>query len=569
MNLRQILLFSLVMVAMPPMVAHALVDMKNANYSESWTDIVVPGVGYDLRVTRTYNSRSLFNGIFGFGWCSDFETKIEVNPEGNLRLTECGAGQETVFTPRNFNPKRVQQTIQVILAEVKKRRPEAKADYLKKLESDLIANDSLREEFGRQLNLKGKVDDGVVYLANGRESETITIKAGTYRRLLPDGTSQAFDISSGRLVQMYDKNQNYLKLVWEGSSLRTVADNMGRKLTLTFNSTTKKVEKIVAPGNVASSYVTKGEDLVQAKDSNGTTYRYTYDDLHNMVKITYDDKTFKALTYNKDRDWVMSFRNRKGCVESYTYTQSPKDPLNHFWSDVVKKCGSKVTNESKYEFVHLMRKDRTGVYLHKVRSENNKAVTEITYHEIFGKPLAILRDGKKTEYTYYDNGLVKVKREPEILFAYEYKNSCNKVSQVLIQYFEKDGPTDRKISKVKSTKPVRAVTTKFTYDKNKCNLQTAKNTEGQGVKLWYDVNGRISQIEDQGKKMVKIKYESKFGKPSVVTRPGLGTIQVTYRPDGEIDKVESKQGPTVAVQVAGIFNNLLDIIAPATNDSTL
>jgi hypothetical protein len=68
---------------------------------------------------------------------------------------------------------------------------------------------------------------------------------------------------------------------------------------------------------------------------------------------------------------------------------------------------------------------------------------------------------------------------------------------------------------------------------------------------------------------VKIKYEGKFGKPSVVTRPGLGTIQVSYKGDGEIEKVESKQGPTVAVQVASIFNSLLDIIAPATNDNVL
>jgi hypothetical protein len=89
------------------------------------------------------------------------------------------------------------------------------------------------------------------------------------------------------------------------------------------------------------------------------------------------------------------------------------------------------------------------------------------------------------------------------------------------------------------------------------------------VKLQYDPRGRIEQIEDQSKKLVKIKYEEKFGKPSVVTRPGLGTIQVIYKPDGEIAKVESKEGPSVAVQVAGIFNNLLDIIAPATSDAQL
>ena len=67
----------------------------------------------------------------------------------------------------------------------------------------------------------------------------------------------------------------------------------------------------------------------------------------------------------------------------------------------------------------------------------------------------------------------------------------------------------------------------------------------------------------------EIRYEAKFGKPSVVIRPGLGTIQVTYKADGEISKVDSKEGANVAVQVASIFNNLLDIIAPATAETPL
>ena len=127
----------------------------------------------------------------------------------------------------------------------------------------------------------------------------------------------------------------------------------------------------------------------------------------------------------------------------------------------------------------------------------------------------------------------------------------------------------RKSASLKSEKIVKTIKTRFTYDGQKCNLTLADTSEGQSVKLQYDPQGRISQIEDQAKKLVKIRYEARFGKPWVVTRPGLGTIQVTYKPDGEIAKVESKEGPNVAVQVASIFNNLLDIIAPATSETPL
>ncbi len=545
--------------------ASAIVDMKSANYSESWTDLIVPGVGYDLRINRTYNSRSLFNGLFGFGWCSDYETKIDVTTEGNLRLTECGGGMEITYTPKNFSSQKIAATATQIIAEVKRRRPDLKPDYIENLEKELRTNDFMREEFGRRLNIRGKVDNNVAYLANGREAENITITKGSYKRALADGTYQLFDQKTGRMTHMYDRNGNHLKLVWEKDQLKSVTDNQARKLTFKYNPITKKVSEIVGPNNLVARYTVKGEDLVEVTDAKKQTYKYTYDDVHNLTRITMPDGKYKALTYNKDKDWVTSFRNTKGCVETYEYKESPDDPKNHFWSNVVKKCGSKITNRSKYEFFHRPRPDGTGVYLYRVRTEVNNAVTDIVYHEVFGKPISILRDNEKVDYTYHDNGFVKTKRETGRLTTFEYKNECNKVSQVTVQLFNE---TERRPS-AKVEKPIKTVRTKFTYDSKKCNLLAANSSDGQTVKLRYDNQGRISQIEDQSKKLVRIKYESRFGKPAIVTRPGLGTIQVTYRPDGEIAKVESKEGSTVAVQVASIFNNLLDIIAPATSEAPL
>lgn len=559
-----------------PSLSYAIVDMKSANYSESWTDLIVPGIGYDLRVNRTYNSRSLFNGIFGFGWCSDFETKIEVTPESNVKLTECGGGMEITFTPKNFNPGRIDVTIKSIIEEVKRRRPDLKPDYVAGLEKELKTNDFMREEFGRRMNIRGKVEDGVTYLANGREAETITLKSGAFKRTLADGTYQLFDQASGRMTAMYDKNQNHLKLTWDKDVLGSVSDNLGRKLNFKFNPMTKKVSEIVGPNNLVARYVVKGEDLVEATDSKNQKYKYTYDEVHNLTRIEYADKTYKALTYNKDKDWVMSFRNKKGCLETYDYQMSKEDPKAHFWSNVVKKCGDKITNQSKYEFFHRPRPDGAGVYLYRVRTEVNNNITDIVYHEIFGKPISIVRDNLKTDYAYYDNGLVKTKKEPGRMMEFEYKNACNKVSQVTLKFFEElpeiaGNEKARKPSQKSGGQEriVKTVRTKFTYETQKCNLILADNSEGQVVKLQYDAQGRIAQIEDQSKKLVKIKYESRFGKPWIVTRPGLGTIQVSYKTDGEIAKVESKEGQNVAVQVASIFNNLLDIIAPATSEAPL
>jgi YD repeat-containing protein len=178
-------------------------------------------------------------------------------------------------------------------------------------------------------------------------------------------------------------------------------------------------------------------------------------------------------------------------------------------------------------------------------------VTDIIYHEQFGKPLSIRRNSEKIAFDYYPNGLLRTKTGNLVKHQFEYDSASNKVSRVKTAYNDEKG------------KKIAEKTSEFKYD-NKGNLTYAKNTDGQKINLAYDLRGRISTIEDQAKKIVRIQYEEKFGKPAIVTRPQLGTIKISYKQNGDIDKAESPDGPQVAMQVASTFNNLLDIIAPAT-----
>ncbi len=551
--------------------AVAIVDMKNANYAHSFTDIEVPGTGYDLKVERTYNSRSLFNGIFGFGWCSDWETSLQVTAEGFLRITECGAGVQLTYKPKAFDKSAVKKTISKIMAEVRKRNKNKSKTFFTNLEKTIYNDELLRQDFEEKLNLKGSVKDGTKYIVDGRDNEYVIKSKGKYHRTLPDGSKQQFN-SDGQLVAMYDKNNNYLRFSYNKSHLTDVTDNNGRKLTVKYSSANKKVVAILGPNGMKATFKYKGEDLIYAKNSWGTEFKYDYDDLHNLVKINYPDKTSRMITYNKDKDWVTSFTNRKKCKESYEYKSDQQDPINHYWSNVVKRCGKNVVNKSSYEFWHKDKPDGSGKYLYRVRSDVNGDVTDITYHEVFGKPTSVVRNAIRVRYTYYSDGRVKLKNEPLRDMLFVYKNTCDKVSEVKIAYFspqQKDSLKGKKLAQTKKRKPLRTVTTEFKYEPKRCNLVFARNSIGQTARLSYDKNGRIAAIKDQTKKVVKIKYEARFGKPEIVTRPGLGTIKVSYNQNGDVKNVESKDGPKVAVQVASIFNNLLDIIAPATSETPL
>ncbi|MEZ0392221.1 MAG: DUF6531 domain-containing protein [Pseudobdellovibrionaceae bacterium] len=528
--------------------ALSVVDMKNANFANSWVDLEVPGSGYDLKITRTYNSKSLFDGLFGFGWCSDFETKIEQTAEGNLKLTECGAGQEVFFTPREFGRKEIDKTIAQIIAKV---RAAKKADEktLKSMAEDMISDHDLRSKFAFAYKVAVPVKDGTQFFANGREVENITLAKGVYTRNLPDGSFMRFT-KDGHLTHMYDKNGNYLKLDYDGGLLKEIVDNNGRKLSFKYY-TNKKVKSITGPNSLNVEYKFNNiNDLSWMKNAWNNVYTYEYDDLHNLTKATFPDKTFVALTYDKKNDWVTSFTDREKCTEKYQYEFDSKDPRMHYWSTVKKTCGKEVVNESKHEFWYSIRKDGQ-YYLSRVASTVNGNATDITYHEAFGKPTAIRRNNERFTFDYYSNGQVKTKNSDTSKLTFTYDTKSGKVSEVVSNYMNEKG-------KVTATRKAE-----FKYD-GKGNLTFAQNTDGQKVTMTYDQRGRIASITDQAKKIVKIEYEERFGKPALVTRPGLGTIKVTYKANGEIDKVNSAEGPSVAMQVASTFNNLLDVIAPAT-----
>jgi YD repeat-containing protein len=528
------------------------VDMRNANYSNTWIDIQVDSGGYDMKVLRTYHSRSLFNGMFGFGWCSNFETSLEILPEGQLKVRECGSGAVTAYSASEVSKADVDKVIaQIIAKEKTEKKVGVSEDYYKKLATELYETPTRRIELAAKHGIKANIADGSKFFANGEGAEYIQKEKDFYTRHLLDGTMQRFD-KDGSLAAVYDKNNKFLKYKYEKGLLKEVEDDIGRKMTFKYYSN-GKVKEITAPGGMKAEYEFKNlDDLASVKNAWKNTFKYEYDDVHNLTKAIWPDKTFITLTYNKKEDWVVGLQHRDKCVESYKYESSKSDPQFHYWADLKKVCGKKTVAEDHFEFWHKQKPDGS-VFLQRLLTKVGSVTTDITYDDQFGKPLSIRKNADKTTYEYFPNGLVKVKAAPGRKFTYDYNQDVKKVSQVTIQFFNDKG------------EKVGTKTANFKYDP-KGNLLAAQNSDGQTVNMTYDNKGRILTITDQAKKVVKIEYEDRFGKPFVVTRPGLGSIKINYDNFGEMKNVDSPEGPSVALQVASTFNNYLDILAPATQD---
>ncbi len=536
--------------------AFSFVDMKNANFADSWIDYKSNGTGYQLKVQRTYNSRSTHDGLFGFGWCSDFETKLEVMPDSSLKVIECGGGLEVSFTTgKELKGSELSKYVRKLVSLSKEVNPRLKKHYLKRLEKDLKDNQYLREALAKKLGVKGKINNDSTFFARGRGGEKIIFKDGFYRRTLSDGTFQKFN-STGRLVSLFDRNSNYLMFIYSNKSkLVQVSDNNGRRLDFKYHSN-GKVREIKTPEKVLLKYAYDGQDLNRAINAWKMTYSYKYDNLHNLTQVIFPDKSSKKIAYNKDKDLVIGFKDRNSCDEKYVYQGSKDNPRNHYWSTVTKKCKGKITNKSKYEFWHRKKSDGTGKYLYRVLSKNNGDVVDVTYHDIFGKPLTVSENKKRTWFEYNNRGLVSEKRTPVEKNIYGYDQKCNKISSTVKEEY---GDLEKR------KKVTYKEATKFVYDKPKCNLIYAASSKGTKVKVGYDRFGRINKLIDQSQKFVKLSYDKIHGKPSYITRPGLGTIRITYNNKGEMKDVKSEEGSEIASQVATVFNNLLEVVAPATS----
>lgn len=535
----------------------ALVDMNNAGYTNSWVDLEVPGNGYDMRVLRAYKSRTIFNGMFGFGWCSEFETKLETTSEGLVKISECGDGQETFYSAREVSKAEVDNTIKQVVTKMKadKKYAGSTKEFWANIQNQLFEDQDMRSTYARQYGLVRPVKEGQKLMANGKEVENVVLSKGIYTRTLADGSYQRFS-SEGRMTHMYDKNGNFLKFEYQSNLLVQIEDNNSRKLTFKYFPN-KKVQKITGPNSLVTEYkYNQQDDLIWNKNAwakkDTEVYTYEYNEFHNLTKATWPDKTHIAIKYDNIKDWVTSFTDRDKCVESYKYEFSASNPKFNYWSSAKKVCGKETVANNRYEFWHKQLPNGD-VVLSRVQTSTNGNVRDITYHDTLGKPVTIKNNSDRVDFEYFSNGLVKTKTAGNTKLEYSYDDTTKKVSSVKASLMN-----DR-------NKSVSTKTTTFKYDA-KGNLIFASNSDGQKVDMTYDTKGRIQTIKDQAQKLVKIDYEERYGKPSVVTRPGLGAIKVSYKPNGDIAKVDSSEGPTVASQVASAFNNLLDVIAPATQE---
>lgn len=390
--------------------AQAGVDMRNSNYFGSWADLPLADMGFPLeRVGRTYNSRTRHDGLFGFGWCSDFETRLEFSFEGSITKVHCGAGMKVRFEPEGSDIQvRRRQLIDRImlgvdedahLAAQQARLPIALSEADRGSLRQRLAESAAREEFASRLGLSRPT-------SAGRYSHlgAVLRHTGEGFELEWEKSFERFD-NQGRLIQIVDDQGRTATLHYENERLTRVVSGSGRYLAFEYGAT-GKFSRIVTDDGLEASYRHSAVgDLVEMKNAWGNTYAFQYDALHNLTDATWPDGTGIKLFYDTTRDWVMGLADHSGCIELYRYSDDPADQKNHYFSRVTKRCKGEVTSRSIYEFKHQTLTDKRT--LEEVTSVINGRRTTMRYDVSTGRPGLIDRDGARAAYSYDDQGRLR------------------------------------------------------------------------------------------------------------------------------------------------------------------
>jgi YD repeat-containing protein len=311
--------------------AFAAVNMKNASFISEWTDYRVNH--WDL--IRTYDSRSTHNGLFGYGWCSGLDVRLKINAIAGdpteVSIVDCSKAGPAQFklTPRG-------------------RLASAGA---REFTSPLLP--------GERLELI--------------QSQFIHYVAGQERA--------RFD-EEGRLILL---SQEKVRISYDQRGVPASLKTENGVILVDVDPITRHIRRLTTAARTELRYEYAAENLVAVRNAWNNSYRYRYDDVHNLTRIQYPDASTEIITYDQDRDLVTSLISRDACRSTFTYKHL--NGREHFVSRSNTVCDGQTVHHAKYEFWHSRRGDGS-TYLARARIEDKATVKDIRFDPVSGQSLS-------------------------------------------------------------------------------------------------------------------------------------------------------------------------------------
>lgn len=447
-------------------------EPASGNFRWEERDLLIPGPGVALNLTRHYNTHDLRSGPFGKGWSFTFDRRLVLTTDGSASFAICQspAGRRVRFT-RNADgsfsaPKNTYDTLQ----------------------------------------------------RNGD---------GTFTLRLKNGIEYRFD-SAGALVAAVDGNGNALTLTYDATGfLIRIADDAGRSLQL-FKGAHGKVAEVRDPlGRMYRYDYDANGNLIGYTDpaGNDTTYLYTtagklrevQDALGHMVqRVTYDTQGRVATYVEEAETWTARY---------FTGNTTETDSQGRVWTIHFNEDGAitrkrdPLGGEERFEYDANLNVTRY------VDKRGNS--TRFTY-DARGNILTVTdAAGGVTTLTYepVHNRLTSLKDALGATTTYEYDARGN-----LVRITDPTGATMRWTHTSRGQRSSHTdgagATTTYAYDAAG-NLVQVTDPLGRTATFTYDAAGRVLTATDRSGAVTTYEYTD-LDRPARITDTAGNVTTYTY-----------------------------------------
>lgn len=234
------------------------VNMQDGGLILKETNLLKFQGGSQLNVELTYRSRSFHKGYFGQGWCSSFESALQFQGGGVVRLEDCKTSR-----PRHYS-----------------------------------------------LNATASA-----YVNNDDPTDKLMIKMGHYERQIHEKTMSKYNFK-GQLTHLKIDHQLW-EFKYDTRNLPTYMSlKSGENVRLKWHPLLALVEKIEPHGGPAHIFKYDGFILKKIQNSHGVS-SYNYDDLDNLILRSTKNSEVR-FEYKKELDQIE--RIFSNCEETYEFT---------------------------------------------------------------------------------------------------------------------------------------------------------------------------------------------------------------------------------------------------------
>ena len=520
------------------------VNIKNGNFYISYSDHDLTQFnGFEMM--RTYNSKSVEKGLFGFGWGSEIETKLCIMGDGHIIIKEHGSGTPNQFSPVEEDEARITECINqlvkaALIYEDIENNPVSINAFRRKMRTSLedrfkkwmlYTEEGLLKEPTLSLNEKWiSYDLGYQQLLKTKTGFQRTNDDGSYDLFNNKGLFTGRYAANGRVVYTitYNANNTIASLKDKGGNIfQFTTDEQGRAVTIKSRQGT-------------SYYWYDGLVLVKTKDIANNSYGHSYDSSYNMIAIHYTDGTSMRMEYETTTLFCKKVTQPNGDVTEYEYKTfydaAGNVNDNHYATLVLSKPkGSTKTDSTYYEY-EIKDKPDGSSYIYRFYYNKNGEEFEELNNEECELPIFVRKGTFIDSFTYNNNCITISKVNDTMHIRADIDTAWNKASRITV--FNK------------KTNRVHTKTISYNNSGNPVLMVEGKDS----TFISYSAAQKLTSVKSEHGELL-YKYDN-FEQLIAVTLTGTGVLQFVYDKEGTLLKKESKQGAEVAAKIEAVYNEL-------------